>query len=151
LCRPCFVEKYNAAKATPPPARCITVAMLVSPRREAAMAQRTIVELIDDLDGKPIKAGTGETVTFGLEKAEYQIDLSKANAGKLRKALEPYVSAARTVGGRKRGRRGGGRSQRRRDYDIAALRAWAASNRIDVPPHGRIPREIVEKFKAAMG
>jgi hypothetical protein len=115
------------------------------------MAQRTIVELIDDLDGKPIKAGAGETVTFGFEKVEYQIDLSKVNADKLRKALEPYVSAARAVGGSKPGRRGGGRSQRGRDYDIAALRAWAASNKIDVPPRGRIPGEIVEKFKAAMG
>ena len=114
------------------------------------MAQRRIVEFIDDLDGKPIRQGEGETVTFALEGVEYEIDLSKTNANKLRKALNPFVGAARTVGSKRDGRQQGGKSKRGRDYDIAALRAWARSNKVDVPARGRIPSEIVEKFKAAM-
>jgi hypothetical protein len=116
------------------------------------MAQRTVVEFIDDLDGKPIPEGQGETVTFGLEGVEYEMDLSKSNADKLRKALAPFVGAARTLGG-KRSRRQAASSKAKggRDYDIAALRAWAKSNKVDVPARGRIPSEIVEKFKAAMG
>jgi hypothetical protein len=121
--------------------------MLTSSEGEGQMAQRVVTELIDDLDGKPIKAGAGETVTFGLENIQYEIDLSKANANKLHKALEPYVSAARTVGGTKRR---GRKSETGRDYDIKALRAWAASNKVAVPARGRIPAEVVEKFKAAM-
>ena len=32
------------------------------------MAQRTIVQLTDDLDGKPIRDGKGETIRFGLDR-----------------------------------------------------------------------------------
>jgi hypothetical protein len=75
------------------------------------VASRTIVELIDDLDNKPVKQGDGETVSFALEGVEYTIDLSKANATKLRKAMEPYIQVARTIGGKRgpRGRRKGRR------------------------------------------
>jgi hypothetical protein len=114
------------------------------------MAQRTIVELIDDLDKKPIKQGEGETVSFGLENVEYTIDLSKANAAKLRKAMAPYVEAARTVSGKRDG--GQGRSRGRsstREYDPKAVRAWAASHGIDVPARGRIPAAVVEQFRSA--
>jgi hypothetical protein len=61
------------------------------------MATRTTVTLVDDLDG-----GTAEeTVGFGLDGAAYEIDLSAANAGELRSALERYVAAARRTGGRR--------------------------------------------------
>jgi hypothetical protein len=36
------------------------------------MAQKIHVELVDDIDGSP----AAETVTFGLDGTEYQIDLS---------------------------------------------------------------------------
>jgi nucleoid-associated protein Lsr2 len=35
------------------------------------------------------------TVEFGLDGVNYTIDLSDKNAGKLRKALDPYVAALR--------------------------------------------------------
>lgn len=57
------------------------------------MAQRTVIELIDDLDGKVVKQGDGETVNFELDNVQYAIDLSKAHAVKLRQALSPYVQA----------------------------------------------------------
>jgi hypothetical protein len=71
------------------------------------MAQRRVVELIDDLDGKVLDHA--ETVTFGLDGVDYEIDLSDKNAAKLRGALAPYVAAGRA----KSGRRSGGRSGRR--------------------------------------
>jgi hypothetical protein len=115
------------------------------------MARRTVVELVDDLDNKPIKQGEGETVAFGLEKVEYTIDLSKANAEKLRKAMAPYINAARTVGGKGggRGRRRGAASRASRDYDPKAVRKWAESNGIEIPARGRIPASVVEQFHAA--
>ena len=50
------------------------------------MAKETITRLIDDLDG-----GEDGTVKFGLDGVQYEIDLSKDNAAKLREALQPYV------------------------------------------------------------
>ena len=47
------------------------------------MAQKTLVQLVDDLDGKPITNGRGETVSFGLDGKDYDIDLSAKNAAKL--------------------------------------------------------------------
>ena len=112
------------------------------------MAQRTIVRLTDDLTGEDIKQGEGETISFSIDRTDYEIDLSKTNAGKLRDELSPYVGAARKVSG-VRGRRGGGRQTR--DYDIAAVRAWARSNGIDIPSRGRIPQAIIDRFKVDMG
>ena len=55
------------------------------------MAQKTIVQLIDDLD----QGAAEETVSFGLDGANYEIDLSAKNAAKLRDALATYVANAR--------------------------------------------------------
>ena len=55
------------------------------------MAREVIEKLIDDLDGSEAT----ETVTFGLDGTTYEIDLNKKNTAALRKAIEPYVKAAR--------------------------------------------------------
>ena len=59
------------------------------------MAQRVQTLLIDDLDGGDAEG----TVRFGLDGAEYEIDLNATHAGALRKALAPYVKAARRAPG----------------------------------------------------
>lgn len=40
------------------------------------MAQKTVVILSDDLDG----SDANETITFGLDGSEYEIDLNEAHA-----------------------------------------------------------------------
>ena len=57
------------------------------------MAQKHIVQLIDDLD----QTKADETVSFGLDGATYEIDLSSKNAAKLRDAMAQYVANARRV------------------------------------------------------
>ena len=57
------------------------------------MAQRTEIVFTDDLDGGP----ADETVRFGIDGTQYEIDLSKAHAGELRSVLQPYVASARRV------------------------------------------------------
>ncbi|AGP51600.1 MULTISPECIES: histone-like nucleoid-structuring protein Lsr2 [Streptomyces] len=101
------------------------------------MAQRVVVTLSDDLEGGEAE----ETVTFGLDGRLYEIDLNSANASKLRDALAPYVEA-----GRKRAR--SGKTYRRTAVapDPAAVRAWARSNGMEVPPRGRIPKKVYEAF-----
>ena len=62
------------------------------------MAQKVQVTLVDDLDGSEAE----ETVSFSLDGAAYEIDLSEQNASELRSAFDRYVEAARRAGGSRR-------------------------------------------------
>ena len=59
------------------------------------MSQRTITQLIDDLDGTVIPGGMGRTVLFEFDGTSYEIDLTDAHLDELRTALAPYVAAGR--------------------------------------------------------
>lgn len=105
------------------------------------MAQRVQVLLVDDVDN----SDADETVTFALDGVTYEIDLNKANAGKLRDALAPWVGHARRSGGRKSpGRSGGARRK-----DVSAVREWARTNGHDVSERGRIPAVVQEAYDKA--
>ncbi|OEU96311.1 histone-like nucleoid-structuring protein Lsr2 [Streptomyces oceani] len=104
------------------------------------MAQRVVVTYSDDVDG----GEAAETVTFGLDGKSYEIDLSPANAQKLRGVLEPFVEA-----GRKRSKSGKTYHRTSVAPDPRAVRAWAESNGFEVPPRGRIPKKVYEAFNAA--
>jgi hypothetical protein len=112
------------------------------------MAKETITRLVDDLD----QGDADETVKFGLDGAEYEIDLSAKNAAKLRQILDPYVGAGSRVGRAARG------SSRRRvaaqPIDRAqnkAIREWARSKKKKISDRGRIPEEIVAEYHASAG
>ena len=116
------------------------------------MAQRTIVQLTDDLDGKPIPDGKGETIRFSLDRTDYEIDLTDKNAKALRDAFAKYVSAARRTTAPQRpsaGPRGRIGAAAARDYDPKAVRVWAESQGIQVSQRGRVPADLVAKFQAA--
>jgi hypothetical protein len=113
------------------------------PPEHAGMASRTIVELTDDLDGKP----AAETLRFGLDGREYEIDLSEKNAKALRKVLEPWTGSARRVSGRRAAR--GAVSRVETGVDNAAVRAWAGSNGIELSARGRLPKDVIEQYRAA--
>ncbi|MEU9293377.1 Lsr2 family protein [Streptomyces sp. NPDC012693] len=112
------------------------------------MAQRVVVTLSDDMDG----GEAAETVAFGLDGKMYEIDLNAANAKKLRKALAPYLAAGRKLPAKA----AGGRAASAETYthtslapDPAAVRAWAQSNKMEVPARGRIPKRVYEAFREA--
>ncbi len=113
------------------------------------MAQRVNVILVDDIDGDD----AAETVTFGLDGVDYEIDLNERNAEALRNALARYVEAGRRATGRKgagRGRRGqrvasGGSA----GPSASDIRAWARENGWDVPERGRVAAEVREAYAAA--
>ena len=89
------------------------------------MARQVITTLIDDLDGKK----ADRTVEFSLDGTSYTIDLSDANAGKLRKALDPFINAGTRVGrgGAPRVRvASGGRTATSSDEN-KAIREWAVA------------------------
>lgn len=109
------------------------------------MAQKTIVQLIDDLD-----QGTAEeTVSFGLDGSSYEIDLSKKNAAKLRDALAVYVANARRAGraaARPAGASRRGRPARGDREQTQAIRDWARKNGYKIGEKGRIPGHILEAY-----
>ncbi|WP_082538449.1 MULTISPECIES: Lsr2 family protein [unclassified Pseudonocardia] len=112
------------------------------------MTQIHTVRLVDDLSG----VEATETVAFGLDGKQFEIDLSGDNANTLREALGPFVAVARRSGGRQaRQRRRGtaasssvearGRSQ--------AIRVWARENGYAVSQRGRIPADVVSAYEAS--
>jgi hypothetical protein len=112
------------------------------------VAQKVTVSLIDDLDGDQ----ADETVEFGLDGKNYEIDLSSKNASKLRDALAEYVAAARRPGGRRRGGGGGAAASaasRRPSVDREqnqAIRDWARKRGMKVSDRGRIPADVLEAY-----
>lgn len=112
-----------------------------------AMAKTVFVKLTDDLDG----TDADETVSFALDGKTYQIDLSKGNADKLRKVLDPYIEKATRSG------RSAARSTTRpessgrvtafsqlNDDEKARFRVWAKA-----PNARRIADSKVEEWRSA--
>ena len=111
-----------------------------------------IEKLIDDLDG----GDAAETVTFGLDGATYEIDLSKKNAAAFRKSISGYINAARRSSTSSRSTRrkaapSTNGSKRRRNFDILQLREWAGANKVAVPARGRIPNSVVQQYRQTGG
>jgi hypothetical protein len=115
------------------------------------VAKQIIHKLVDDLDGGDAE----ETVKFSLDGVQYEIDLSKKNAGKLRDLFAPYVTAGSkvgrggvVVGGRAARGRGGATADREQNK---AIRAWAKKEGKEISDRGRIPQEIVDEYHAKAG
>ncbi len=115
------------------------------------MAQRVNVVLVDDLDG----SDAAETVTFGLDGVDYEIDLNETHAGALREALALYVGHGRRTGGRRRrGQVASGtgavtKAASAGGASAAEIRAWARENGWDVPERGRVSAEVRSAYDAA--
>ena len=107
------------------------------------MAQRTQVLLIDDLDG----SSATETVDFGLDGSAYEIDLSAANATRLRESLASYVAHSRRSGAV--GAAGRRRPPRVVTHNTGDIRSWARSNGYAVNDRGRISTEVLDAYSAA--
>jgi hypothetical protein len=112
------------------------------------MARQVITVLTDDIDG----GYADRTIEFGLDGVNYTIDLSEKNAGKLRKALDPYLTVASRIGrtngnGRIVARAAAAPSRSNRDQN-QAIREWAGKNGYEVSARGRIPSSVVEAFHA---
>jgi nucleoid-associated protein Lsr2 len=123
----------------------LTIVRIIS-NSEDPVAQRTILELVDDLDG----GKADETVTFALDGVEFEIDLSADNASRLRDTFAEFVGHARRTGGRKqrgavivRSTNGNGKP------DTQAVREWARSQGETVAERGRVPQALVIRFQEA--
>ena len=111
------------------------------------MAQKVQTLFVDDLDGSEAEG----TVRFGLDGTEYEIDLNAEHGRQLRDALARYVAAGRRVGAGTRRPARGGRKAQPNALNTTEIREWAKTQGIDVKDRGRVPAELVVKFKAATG
>jgi hypothetical protein len=113
------------------------------------MATQTHVTLIDDIDG----SNAAETVAFGLDGADYEIDLNEKNAKKLRDVLAVYTANARQVGGRRNRSRPGRAVKPARSgsskEQLAAIRDWARGQGYEVSDRGRLSAAVVQAFEDA--
>ena len=108
------------------------------------MAQKIQTLFIDDLDGSSAEG----TVRFGLDGAEYEIDL---NAGTRRSyGMRWPATWMLPPGGRQRPqaiprqptRKGGG-------VNTTEVREWARAQGIEVKDRGRVPADLMVKFRSA--
>lgn len=106
------------------------------------MAQKVQTLLIDDLDGSE---ATG-TVSFMLDGRNYEIDLNAKHGRALRRALRDYIEHARQTSGSKPAR-----GSSRTKVDPTRVREWAKAHGIEVKDRGRVPAELIAKYKAASG
>ncbi|WP_086819862.1 Lsr2 family protein [Allokutzneria sp. NRRL B-24872] len=112
------------------------------------MAQLTIVQLIDDLDGT--SSEDISRVEFAIDGVAYEIDLNDENSAKLRDTFAQYVEAARRVGGRaKRGTAPGKTGSARSKDETRAIRDWAKANGHEVSDRGRIPSNVIQAYEAS--
>jgi nucleoid-associated protein Lsr2 len=118
-------------------------------RKVTALAQQIHTVLVDDITGKEIPVGEGETVHFTYNGTNYQIDLDPKNAAKYHQVMDIYVRHAQKLG------RAGSVTTMRRgkkndEVDNQAVRAWAESNGIEISARGRISATVIEQYREAM-
>jgi hypothetical protein len=109
------------------------------------VAQKVQTLFVDDIDGSDAEG----TVRFGLDGTDYEIDLNAKNAQALRDALARYTGAARRVSGSTRRQPRSGRKASANGLNTTEVREWAKAQGIEVKDRGRVPAELMVKFKAA--
>ena len=103
------------------------------------MATKVLTTLQDDIDG----SAATETVHFALDGVEWEIDLSERNANRLRNSLGDFISHGRKVAGKRRAPASSSH------VDTKAIRKWARANGIQLNNRGRIPIDVIERYRAA--
>jgi hypothetical protein len=114
------------------------------------MARKVEVKLLDDIDGTEAE----ETVKFGLDGTNYEIDLNAKHADQLRAALAKFVTHARRLGrghvAPTRHNRGGTPARNDRAQN-QAIRDWAKRKGLELSDRGRIPGTVVAQYEAEAG
>lgn len=109
------------------------------------MARKLIEHIYDDLDGTLItNPNDGRTVTFTIDRATYEIDLTTAHAEELKTNLQPFIKAARKIRQPQPARR----TQRSKEK-LDEIREWARANGHQLSDRGRIPYTIEDAYNQA--
>lgn len=113
--------------------------------------RQEIVELVDDVDGRP----ADETLEFMFEGVEYTIDLRAKNAEKFRSQMEAWIGSAqqkkpvRASRQRRTPRRAATESTSSNGSSgNGSVRDWARRKNIAVAAKGRIPASVVAAYRS---
>lgn len=114
------------------------------------MAKKVYVQLVDDIDEKPIDSG-GEHITYSVNGVSYEIDLNDKNAKEFHRKMDYYIEHSARVGGRRTKKAVPGESggAKRDANQTKAIREWAKANGHNISARGRIPAEVEQAFDAA--
>lgn len=103
------------------------------------MSKRTTI--LDDLD----QTEGAETRTFSIGPKVYQIDLTDPNFEKLEKAVARFIKAATDISPIPRRPS----MDAYTDVDQGLVRKWAIAEGLEVSSKGRVPLDIVYRWKRA--
>ena len=109
------------------------------------VAQKVSVTFACDYDSKEIPNGEHLTRAFSLDGRDYEIDLCERHSQKFDEVLKRFADRARKVS-TKMGRTKRRTTEHRRRS--AEIRAWAKRSGMEVSERGRIPTQIIDKYKA---
>ncbi len=114
------------------------------------MAKIERVEVVDDVDGRPVDPEDVNSVEFavklpGRRKAHYVLDLRPANLAKFERDISKYTSRATKLAATG-GAAADGRA--RTPNRTQVIRQWARDNGYDISARGRIPADVVAAFDA---
>ncbi len=98
-----------------------------------------------------LTAVTLKVPSVSVWTAEYEIDLNAGHAKELRDALARYAGSARRVGSTAKRPARGGRKGSASGLNTTEVREWAKEQGIEVKDRGRVPADLVARFKAATG
>ncbi|GAB2728049.1 Lsr2 family protein [Nocardia thraciensis] len=82
-------------------------------------------------------------MSFGLDGATYEIDLSAANAARLREQVQQWADRARKV---RRTATGVRQPTTMTAVQSTAARQWARENGVTVSARGRVPGEVLRAY-----
>ncbi len=113
------------------------------------MAREIIERFSDDIDGSE---ATHTGIEFSFENTSWTIDLNDEHYTALKYAIEQYADHATRVSGSGRGRGHSASpvsavSAKQKKSELAAVRAWCASNNIEISARGRISEAVLHAFK----
>lgn len=106
--------------------------------------QKLEVQLEDDLTGGP----ADETIAFGVNGRDFEIDLNAKHAANFRKQLATFAERARPV--RAHRPRASARTSASRERS-RQIRAWAEEQGFDIADHGRLPANVIVEYERALG
>jgi hypothetical protein len=140
----------------------VVVRVLDHPELGGSPVELDVLESeVEDLSKQARDFALIEVRRSGQEPLRYALSAEDFDKAATERPMADVLREAPTVreeaGPRRRGRPrksaegAPSRGKSDRDFDIAALRAWARSNNIEVPQRGRISQSTVEQYKAAMG
>lgn len=125
-------------------------------KKGGLMVQKYKVYFEDDMTHEEFGEGDGESIRFSIDGQNRVIDLSRQNAEKLRKAIQPFLAASRPFESTRdktaaaRGRVSGRVTSMDEEKERALIREWAKANGKRVSDRGRISADVVEEYQKAM-